>query len=366
MIMITSEGFQAFLSGKLSEGSINSYLTYLRRCDSSKLPSLSSGQSLLTALCNNCNSTQIQLKRFDIIQKYITECTIRLSKLDSSKAKQRKDLTNIRSALRMFSDYVTSDDFTSASNQVNKSNHARSKRLTMNDNQIDGMSILTDLFPEIKKFIEFVLSGCYFFSQNDVKERHKAILNQIINKTAVPARRSTDIRLYHNRKDIKRGTKNVIYNDGISGDILINIDGNGNAAVDKLISTKTRRYLKGNKSRNPDFINLTISHIWGRAFDPRFFTNLWNIVLVPSFANDILDKPASNDGSYYLGAVLLNTLKCILYKYYRLDLLNWKDLNLDAPSHISDKVISGIYRINVFETIVKDEIPEIKLVEVSI
>lgn len=364
--MISIDNFCTYLSGKLSQNSIKSYISYLRQCDSSKLPSLSSEQSLITILCNKCNSVSSVPERFNIVQNYITESTSILAGLDSSKVKQRKDLTNIRSALRMFSEYVTSDNYIPTSQQINKLNRSPQKAMYQNINQIDGMSILIDLFPEIKHFIEFVLSGCYFFSQDDIKERHQEITHHIQNKIPLPARHSTNIKLYKNRKDIKRGTKNVIYNDGFSDDILINIDGNGNAAIDKLFTAKTRCYLKGSKSRKPDFINLTISHIWGNAFDPRYFTNLWNIVLVPSFANDILDKPASHDGSYYLGSALLNTLKCLLHKLYKLDLLNWKDINLNQPTYLSEKVIHGTYRINVFNTTVDDSIPDIKTIEVSI
>ena len=364
--MITIDSFRSYLSERLSENSVNSYLSYLRQCDSSTLTSLSTGQSLFTTLCDNCNSTELQSDRYDIVQNYITECTLKLSELDSCEAKKRKTLNNIRSALRMFLNYVTSDNYTCSSKQIHQSFTTQKRRMLNIENQIDGMSILIDRFSGIKQFIEFVLSGCYFFSQDDAIEQHNKILYQVIQRLALPARHSTDIKLYNNRKDIKRGTKNVIYNDGKSGDILIDIDGNGNAAIDKLFTIKTHRYLKGNKSRKPDFVNLKISHIWGRAFDPRFFTNLWNIVLVPSFANDILDKPASCDGSYYIGAVLLNTLKCILHKYYRLNLLNWTDLGLTTPSYLSDKVIRGTYQINVFDTIMKDETPDIKQVEVTI
>ena len=99
--MITIENFCTYLSGKLSKNSILSYISYLRQCDSTKLPSLSSEQSLLTTLCNNCNSTSSISDRFNIVQNYITESTSILAGLDPSKVKQRKDLTNIRSALRI-------------------------------------------------------------------------------------------------------------------------------------------------------------------------------------------------------------------------------------------------------------------------
>lgn len=370
--MITGEGFRKYLSAclskSLSENSINSYLSYLHKCNDTKLQSLSLGQSLLETLCDKCNSTSSGTERIDIVQKYISECSEILSDQNHSKANDKKNISNIRSALKRFLEYIVFINRNDTDRRVKKDDSCcvPSNWRSHNDNQIDGMSILLDRFPDLKHFIEFVLSGCYFFSPKDVKERHDVILNHILGRKAIPARYSTDIRFYNNRRDVRRGVKNVIYNDGTSGDILIDIDSNGNAAVDQLFSLITRRYLKGTKSRNPDFINLKISHIWGRASAPRFFTNLWNIVLVPSFANDILDKPSSQDGSYNLGAVFLNTLKCVLCEYYRLDLLDWQNMNLDAPTYISEKVICGTYKINVFEAVENEEIPKIKQVEVFI
>ena len=67
------------------------------------------------------------------------------------------------------------------------------------------------------------------------------------------------------------------------------IDNDGNAKVRSLINDTTCYTVSAGKENI--FQNYRISHVWGRAFDPRYFTNLWNIVLVPSWANDLLDKP---------------------------------------------------------------------------
>lgn len=49
-----------------------------------------------------------------------------------------------------------------------------------------------------------------------------------------------------------------------------------------------------NVYRNIDFGK--ISHIWGQAFRPYLFTSLWNVVIVPAYLNDLLDKHADNAG----------------------------------------------------------------------
>lgn len=72
-------------------------------------------------------------------------------------------------------------------------------------------------------------------------------------------------------------------------------DNDGNAKVRSLITTKTGYTVSAGKDNI--FQNYRISHVWGRAFDPRYFTNLWNIVIVPSWANDLLDKPNARQGT---------------------------------------------------------------------
>ncbi len=72
-------------------------------------------------------------------------------------------------------------------------------------------------------------------------------------------------------------------------------DNDGNAKVRSVINEITGYTVSAGKENI--FQNYRISHVWGRAFDPRYFTNLWNIVIVPSWANDLLDKPNAIKGT---------------------------------------------------------------------
>lgn len=357
--------FYTYLLGKISEDSAKSYLSYLRNCDSKKLSSLPPGDSLLSIIEAKCENVSSDNEKFDIIQKYISEISKIITSLDSTQFKLRKDLSNVRSALRSFSDYVTLKEPDIFDGQ--KSQSKKGKFQIRDVEQIDGMAMLTDKFSDTREFVQFVLSGCYFFSTQDMHNQYVEMTNNINNGTPIPTRYSENRKLFN--KKIKRGSKGVIFNDRkSSGDIWVDIDGNGNAAIDKLFTYKTGRYLKGAKNRQSDFINLKISHIWGNAFDPRYFISMWNIVFVPSFANDILDKPSSEKGSYHLGACLLNTIKAILYKLYGLSSLDWSKLRLTPPSYISDKVIKGKYTIQVFDysNDLNEGIPEIQPVDLVI
>ena len=62
------------------------------------------------------------------------------------------------------------------------------------------------------------------------------------------------------------------------------------------------------------FKNYIISHIWGKAYDPRYFTNMWNIVLVPAWANSLLDKDNADEGT--LEYILKETIMKIIIKLY--------------------------------------------------
>ena len=110
------------------------------------------------------------------------------------------------------------------------------------------------------------------------------------------------------------------------------IDNDGNAAVRSLINKETGYTVSAGKS--DIFQNYKISHIWGRAYDPRFFTNLWNIVLVPAWANDLLDKNAV-EGT--LESKLKSTIMsiCKILYFSEIDDNQWNDLNLPKPSVIN-------------------------------
>lgn len=71
----------------------------------------------------------------------------------------------------------------------------------------------------------------------------------------------------------------------------VHIDIDGNRFVRNLINNKTGIIVSQGKSSILQ--NTIISHVWGRAYDPRYFTSLWNIVLIPAWANSLMDKEDS-------------------------------------------------------------------------
>lgn len=113
--------------------------------------------------------------------------------------------------------------------------------------------------------------------------------------------------------------------------IPVEIDVDGNNEVRRLINEYTGFTI--GQGKNSIFQNYIISHLWGNAYDPRYFTNFWNIAIVPAWVNSLLDKEEDNDDSDNLINKLKATFKNIAIDLYRLSEKNdyWKILQMDEP-----------------------------------
>lgn len=212
--------------------------------------------------------------------------------------------------------------------------------------RVDGNDSLFKLFNsgfpsnfagnEVSNFLSYVLQYCYFFDPNDAKDQHNKILNDINKGSIVPARNSTS----H-----KKG-----YCDGI----LVKSDKNGNAPVVALIQDKTGYSVS--KGEDSLFKNYKISHIWQNAWHPLYFTNLWNIVLVPAWANDILDKTKTQDSRT---KQIIDTFRQICIEHYQMSSsnLNFSKYSSNIYPEVKDPTsiqnnyaISGTYNIKVIHS----------------
>lgn len=126
--------------------------------------------------------------------------------------------------------------------------------------------------------------------------------------------------------------------------------GNGNARVCQLIKRCTG-YALGDKADERNFKNCIISHIWGNAIDPRYFTNLWNIAIVPAWANHLLDK----DETWTLGSKLKATIQKIITELYKLNNYDWESISMDEPTCNEEEVLHGNYQINTIDRIADKE-----------
>lgn len=168
---------------------------------------------------------------------------------------------------------------------------------------IDAMLPLIESF-NTKKFVRLAIESSYFFNKVFVKERHNEIIVDIKNRNNLMQRKSKET-----PTEINESIKEF----------------SGNEAVIKIIREKTGYTIA--RGENSVFHNYIISHIWGKATDFRYYTNFWNIVIIPAWANHLMDKDVE-DG---LASILKNTFMAICNKLYNMESLKWDSIDLKCP-----------------------------------
>ena len=209
--------------------------------------------------------------------------------------------------------------------------------------KIDGIVALANEIGE-DKFITWAIEQSYFFDPDIVAERMNKLIKDLGNKTTpLPARKTTK-----NDKDAEEGYShskmggNIYYIEG-NIKIPVTLSKDGNDFVRSLISNETGFTVGAGKDNI--FQNYIISHLWGRAYDPRYYTNFWNIVLVPAWANSLLDKNGE-EGS--LASKLKATFMAISKKLYMAKGVNWNGLNMTEPQIPNNNdVRKGDYSIKI-------------------
>lgn len=300
------------------------------------------------------NNLKTTLNRLSYLQKYrqFVETIVygkkRLSKEDNEILNEiRNDLSSVR-------------------NSINNSQNPK----------VDGMDSLIEYIKE-EKFVKLAIESSYFFSPDLVAERFEEIKEYICQQKVVdPAFKDKEVKYLPARYTSKEDPTNaadgvhecdqtvgivyfklpnasqrlcVIYQEGARGK---NKEcggntcggGNGNARVCQLIKDRTG-YDLGTTTNKKHFRNFIISHIWGHAIDPRYFTNLWNIVIVPAWANHLLDK----DEKGTLASTFKATIQKIITELYDFYNFDWASIQMTPPSYNNKEVISGRYQINIIE-----------------
>lgn len=172
---------------------------------------------------------------------------------------------------------------------------------------------------------QYMISQTYFFTPESVNHRHQEIINVLRDNTKLPSRFSTQQSAYFDSLELGRvltfrdskhahkmsALQNVFYNRGRGRRILVEIDRDNNSAVRALIESVSGARIGCGRARN-NIQSAVISHVWGNANHPVFFTNLWNIIIVPDYLNAILDKN-ENACAKDSGSRLVNYIKA----YYK-------------------------------------------------
>lgn len=172
--------------------------------------------------------------------------------------------------------------------------------------QLDGMNHLISFLGE-DDFIKLAIESSYFFDPDAVKVRFDDIRKVFEKGGELPARKSTSHPTYPN--------------------VTIVDDTNGNSKVYSLINKEFGYNLNQVTEKKP-ILNVIVSHVWGNAIDPQYFTALWNIVLIPAWANHLMDKESALAGS--LASKLRATIKALCLKLYDMPSFDWAKLPMGS------------------------------------
>ncbi len=260
--------------------------------------------------------------------------------------------------LYKYDKYVFSSQISSNGGSIdeNRLNKARGKFKKNDLHVLDGMESLLSILKDDSEFVKLAVENSYFFAPKMVKDqvekhligegmdkaRHTSKKTININNVPKPLKKENDVTAIYVFKieDIK----DKIYLE--DGTFTIHIDRDGNNYVRSLIEDKTGIIIsQGEKNL---IHNTIISHIWGRAYDPRFFTSLWNIVLIPAWANSLMDK---NPVAGTLASKMQATYMEMCHKLYEeifKNKLYWAGLKINKPGILHQKdIVHDNYSINV-------------------
>lgn len=294
-----------------------------------------------------------------------------------------KDSNNKKTYWRKYKKFIESIDVHNENIQPIDSKKLESVRLTFKKTdlaQIDGMDSLINKLGE-EEIIKLAVESSFFFNKSIAEDRFNRMIDvinmdgkcdkitKIKKPNTLPARNSqANDKSNENKTNEGIQEKNKLedtffYKDE-KGVKICNIekDGNGNAKVCQMINAYTGYNLAYKLEKKP-FTNFIISHIWGRAIDPRYFTNLWNIVLVPAWANHLLDKDVDEADS--LTSKLKATFMKICMTYYDFSSYSWEDLKMEQPS-CKGSYKKGPYNIQIINSICDEELYGAKVGKITV
>lgn len=210
---------------------------------------------------------------------------------------------------------------------------------------------------KLKMLASHMIQKSYFFTRESVDKRHQEIITLIKKNEKIPVRYSTMTEIY---KEVNGNTVNfskntdafdastqrrIMYNCfGRSVPVLIDRDGNREVRCN--IERYSGARVGQGRVRNNVF-SAIISHIWGYAYNPICFTNLWNIVIIPDYVNSILDKSETKSPANFFEEAI-NYVKAyykeLCYKMYDMEskINDYERLGFNIRPIFSDSAKSNI------------------------
>lgn len=156
---------------------------------------------------------------------------------------------------------------------------------------IDGIDQLIALYKDQDKFVKAFLENTLFIPPEVVQLRNREMIELYKSGGKFPIRYSPS---HHEALGVNNKTEAIALTRDKEvrlpayPSFSIKIDNDGNHENRRSI----KRYLGQTIStgKNSTVKNYIISHVWGLASHPLFFSSLWNIVLIPAHFNYLMDK----------------------------------------------------------------------------
>ena len=339
-------------NGNLTQGSANSYISYL---------GVSYNNDLSLVSTDNVYNYMDVIEQFYQVGDMLYAVTVinniieRINNLGTSLLKalndQRSALKKLRVFLRSMRNNVQDRTYLSKKNPKNPTSSIlddiRESFSKGSLDKIDCVRVLIDILGE-ETFIKVVIENSFFFDKKIVDDQHKDIFDKL-GKQPIPARKTTKTQSGNPGVGVntKIGNFDIYQINGCN--IPVKLDGDGNKQVRDIIKEKTGYTISS--GRKCIFQNYIISHLWGKAYDPRYFTNFWNIVIVPAWANSLLDKNSDDEDS--IEYKLKETFKKICVKLYGLDdpqfSEEWDDMASRMGATSNEKIHSNISKDSTYQ-----------------
>jgi len=157
---------------------------------------------------------------------------------------------------------------------------------------IDALDSLIADYGGMTQFVEKFIENTLFFHPDDVAHR-TSTMHDIIKTpegklhVRYSQGHNKDLNVKNKAEAIKV-TRGELRQDPNYSDISIVIDNDGNYENRRIIKQYTNQRVS--VGMNSTIKNYIISHVWGEATNPLYFSSLWNLVLIPVHFNFIMDK----------------------------------------------------------------------------
>lgn len=208
--------------------------------------------------------------------------------------------------------------------------------------------------------VRHMIQKSYFFKKETVYRRHQEILALIRNNDKIPARYSTAGGTYSEEDGtvvdlgkaaaIAASSQRRIMCDSFGRRVPVIVDHDGNREVRVVIERFSGARVGQGRDRN-NITSAIISHIWGNAYDPLCFTNLWNIVVIPDYINSIMDKEETQHPANFFGQAV-NYVKAyykeLCYRIYEMERMigEYEELGFRVRPLFSDAAASHIVDVD--------------------